>query len=681
MPVPFSGSARRCATTGTRTPYSGVIDLGAEQRLVALVVGMRDDRDARGEQLGPRRVDHRRRPSRRPCGTAARGTRPASRGLRARPARPRCGSRRPTASAPRRGTPRRARGCAGTRAGSCARAACRSSCTSASSRPTGRAGATAPRTPSRPRRRAASHSSRKFGREIGIASLPGFSGGANVGVVRQVRIAAHAEVVLHPALGRQPVVVPAHRVEDLAAAHALEAGDRVGLHVAERRAHVQRAADRGRRRVDREDLGPGRGCGRTGTSRRPPTPPTSALRARRATASRGSGAWPAIVGAAVPGAPTDRPIRDCTVRRIAHTGLILNCILAHGRVPGAGNGCMRLRRSRPRARRVVASCSSRLVVLGDGWPRRDRRRAPRRTSVRRHASSLQQPIVGMARDADGPRLLARRVRRRHLRLRRRALLRLDRRPCASTSRSSAWPRRRSGHGYWLVASDGGIFTFGDARFHGSTGGIRLNKPIVGMAATPTGQRLLARRVRRRHLHLRRRPLLRLDRRHPPQPARSSAWPRTPTGHGYWLVASDGGIFTFGDARFYGSTGGRHARAARSSAWRRPRPATATGSSRADGGIFTFGDAHVLRLGGGHARGSAPRSASRRRRRTTATGSRRSGARSTPRRRAACASTRTSCRNGRRTRDRDRAGAAHQRRARGPRAARARRRPAAAVVAR
>ena len=64
-------------------------------------------------------------------------------------------------------------------------------------------------------------------------------------------------------------------------------------------------------------------------------------------------------------------------------------------------------------------------------------------------------------------------------------------------------------GYWLVASDGGIFSF-DAPFLGSTGGIRLNQPIVGMAADPA------------------------------------------TG-GYWLVASDGGIFSFG-APFLGSTG-------------------------------------------------------------------------------------------------------------------------------
>jgi hypothetical protein len=62
-----------------------------------------------------------------------------------------------------------------------------------------------------------------------------------------------------------------------------------------------------------------------------------------------------------------------------------------------------------------------------------------------------------------------------------------------------------------VAADGGIFSFGDAQFFGSTGAVTLNQPIVGMAASPTGQ-------------------------------------------GYWFVASDGGVFTFGDAVFHGSTG-------------------------------------------------------------------------------------------------------------------------------
>jgi N-acetylmuramoyl-L-alanine amidase len=103
-----------------------------------------------------------------------------------------------------------------------------------------------------------------------------------------------------------------------------------------------------------------------------------------------------------------------------------------------------------------------------------------------------------------------------------------------------------GGGYWLVASDGGVFSFGDARFYGSTGGIVLNRPVVGMAPTPNGG-------------------------------------------GYWLVASDGGVFSFGDARFYGSTGGI--------VLNRPvvgMAAAADGGGywlvASDGGIFTFGDA-------------------------------------------------------------------------------------------
>ncbi len=101
-------------------------------------------------------------------------------------------------------------------------------------------------------------------------------------------------------------------------------------------------------------------------------------------------------------------------------------------------------------------------------------------------------------------------------------------------------------GYWLVASDGGIFSYGDASFYGSTGGITLNKPIVAMAPTPDGR-------------------------------------------GYWLVASDGGVFAFGDAAFYGSTGGITL----------DKPIVAmdpTPDGRgywlvaSDGGVFAFGDA-------------------------------------------------------------------------------------------
>jgi hypothetical protein len=39
----------------------------------------------------------------------------------------------------------------------------------------------------------------------------------------------------------------------------------------------------------------------------------------------------------------------------------------------------------------------------------------------------------------------------------------------------------SGNGYWLVASDGGVFSFGDAGFEGSTASIALASPVVGMS--------------------------------------------------------------------------------------------------------------------------------------------------------------------------------------------------------
>ena len=68
----------------------------------------------------------------------------------------------------------------------------------------------------------------------------------------------------------------------------------------------------------------------------------------------------------------------------------------------------------------------------------------------------------------------------------------------------------SGRGYWLVATDGGIFGFGDAHFYGSTGAIRLNQPIVGMTATPSGHGYWFVAADGGSVQLRRRALLRLD---------------------------------------------------------------------------------------------------------------------------------------------------------------------------
>jgi hypothetical protein len=108
-------------------------------------------------------------------------------------------------------------------------------------------------------------------------------------------------------------------------------------------------------------------------------------------------------------------------------------------------------------------------------------------------------------------------------------------------------------GYWLVASDGGVFAFGDAPFLGSTGNLTLNKPVVGIAATPSGEGywLVASDggifAFGDAAFLGSAGNLTLN-----KPVVGIA--ATPTGHGYWLVASDGGIFAFGDAPFLGSTG-------------------------------------------------------------------------------------------------------------------------------
>ena len=57
IPDPFSGSASSWAMTGTRTPNRGVTDGGAEQRPVAVVLGVGHQGHARGQQLGPGRLD------------------------------------------------------------------------------------------------------------------------------------------------------------------------------------------------------------------------------------------------------------------------------------------------------------------------------------------------------------------------------------------------------------------------------------------------------------------------------------------------------------------------------------------------------------------------------------------------------------------------------------------------
>ncbi|HET9730704.1 MAG TPA: hypothetical protein VFR41_14840 [Acidimicrobiia bacterium] len=105
---------------------------------------------------------------------------------------------------------------------------------------------------------------------------------------------------------------------------------------------------------------------------------------------------------------------------------------------------------------------------------------------------------------------------------------------------------RTGAGYWLIASNGSVFHYGDAVFHGSTSHMTLRKPIVGGVATPSG-------------------------------------------NGYWLVASNGSVFPFGDAKFYGSTA--YTKLSYPIIGMAP---TATGKgywlAAGNGSVFRFGDA-------------------------------------------------------------------------------------------
>jgi hypothetical protein len=78
-------------------------------------------------------------------------------------------------------------------------------------------------------------------------------GRREVGVVRQRGIAPHAVVVLHASFGREAVVVPPHRIEDGLAPHPLEPHLDVGVREREHVADVQTAGCRRRGSVDRED--------------------------------------------------------------------------------------------------------------------------------------------------------------------------------------------------------------------------------------------------------------------------------------------------------------------------------------------------------------------------------------------------------------------------------------------
>ena len=136
------------------------------------------------------------------------------------------------------------------------------------------------------------------------------------------------------------------------------------------------------------------------------------------------------------------------------------------------------------------------------------------------------------------------------------------------------------------------------RFHGSLGGLRLRAPVVGMDATPTGGGYVLAatdggvfafgdaRFRGSMGGVRL-----------TQPVVDIA--HVPAGSGYYLAASDGGVFAFGAARFRGSMGGV----------RLVAPVLAMDVApdnagyllvAADGGVFAFGSARFRGSLGGRA---------------------------------------------------------------------------------
>lgn len=112
-------------------------------------------------------------------------------------------------------------------------------------------------------------------------------------------------------------------------------------------------------------------------------------------------------------------------------------------------------------------------------------------------------------------------------------------------------RTPSGKGYWEFGADGGVFSYGDAGFHGSMGGKHLNKPVVAAACTTSGA-------------------------------------------GYWMVAADGGVFAFGDAPAMPNNPLPGVKLAAPITSATPTPTNeGLWLAGADGGIFALGDAKFL----------------------------------------------------------------------------------------
>jgi hypothetical protein len=150
-----------------------------------------------------------------------------------------------------------------------------------------------------------------------------------------------------------------------------------------------------------------------------------------------------------------------------------------------------------------------------------------------------------------------------------------------------------GHGYWLSGADGGVFAFGDAAFYGA--------PTTGVAVTM----LLATPDAKGYLALPANGDAALTEGDATVPPGRAAGPTTldalvsggaitSDAQGLWEVSTDGGIYTFGDAQFFGSLPGLGiAPAAPIVGMTRTPDGGGYWLVGADGGVFTFGDAHFF----------------------------------------------------------------------------------------
>ena len=137
---------------------------------------------------------------------------------------------------------------------------------------------------------------------------------------------------------------------------------------------------------------------------------------------------------------------------------------------------------------------------------------------------------------------------------------------------------RSGGGYVLVASDGGIFNYG-APFHGSAGDKNLNAPIVDLAVTDAGYWLAGADGGVFCYDV---PMLgRPDKLNKPIVGIAS----TRDGGGYWMAAADGGVFNYGAAPFHGSAGDKNLNAPIVGI---ARSGTGYVLAASDGSVFNYG---------------------------------------------------------------------------------------------